>query len=149
MVLTYSVLVILLGKIMLVPFQPTAVLSANSAMQIAAILDRGIFNSTTKQLSDPRGYLSVYVQVLHPLIAGNCRVTLLAAISAEGRDFLDTINTLRLVCRIQNITTRMAHNQGAELDLLPLSQALPADVRPSVVCWTADLLLTLTVQHNL
>ena len=75
------------------------------------------------------------VQVLHPLIAGNCHVVLLAAVSADSDNFLDTTNTLRLTCRMQTVTAHIVHNQSAELDLLPISQALPADVRhPAFQC---------------
>ena len=46
------------------------------------------------------------MQLLAPLIAGNARTFLLAAVSPLGDDYLDTVNTLRLATRAQNIQVR-------------------------------------------
>jgi hypothetical protein len=91
------------------------------------------------------------VQMLHPLVAGNCRVTLLTMVSSDAASFLDTTNTLRLASRAQSISTSIVHNHMlfGELQLLPISQVLPADVCcPSLHAWLL-LLRTCTVAPRL
>ncbi|GMH42482.1 hypothetical protein BSKO_10401 [Bryopsis sp. KO-2023] len=44
-------------------------------------------------------------RLLAPLIAGNCRTFVLALVSGDPDDYLDTINTLRIATRAQTIKT--------------------------------------------
>lgn len=71
------------------------------------------------------------VQALHPIVAGNSRVTLVAAVAPAASAYLDTCNTLRLAVRSQAITTRMLRNpsMGPLLDIPPAWDALPPEVR--------------------
>lgn len=75
------------------------------------------------------------LQALHPIVAGNSRVTLVAAIAPAASAYLDTCNTLRLAARSQAITTRMLRNPstGPLLDIPPIWDALPPEVR-AVAC---------------
>lgn len=43
------------------------------------------------------------MHMLSPLLAGNARTFLLAAISPKPEDYLETVNTLRLAARAQKI----------------------------------------------
>jgi len=43
------------------------------------------------------------MQLVAPLIAGNARTFLLAAVSSHPNNYLETVNTLRIATRAQNI----------------------------------------------
>lgn len=71
------------------------------------------------------------MQALHPLVAGNSRVTLVAAVAPAAGAYLDTCNTLRLAARSQAIAARMLRNPstGPLLDIPLVWDALPPEVR--------------------
>ena len=76
------------------------------------------------------------VQALHPIVAGNSRMTLVAAVAPDPGSYLDTCNTLRLATRSQAIATRMLrnHSAGPSLDIPPVWEALPAEVCTIPTC---------------
>ena len=57
---------------------------------------------------------SPLMQLVAPLIAGNARTFLLAAVSSHPNSYLETVNTLRIATRalsIQASLSRMVHGQ--------------------------------------
>ena len=65
------------------------------------------------------------MQILGPLLAGNARSFILAAISPDPKDYLETISTLRLATRAQKI--QVSTTQGFPQ---PLKQETRKDARP-------------------
>lgn len=56
---------------------------------------------TAKRVTSARD--SPLVQLVGPLLAGDARTFMLAAVSPHPDDYLDTVNTLRIAARAQNI----------------------------------------------
>ena len=54
-----------------------------------------------KQVTSARD--GTLMQLVGPLLAGNTRTFMLAAVSPNADDYLDTVNTLRIAARAQNI----------------------------------------------
>ena len=57
--------------------------------------------SVAKQVMSARD--TPLVQLLGPLLAGNARTFMLAAVSPHPDHYLDTVNTLRIATRVQSI----------------------------------------------
>lgn len=57
--------------------------------------------SAAKQVTSARD--TPLVQLIGPLLAGNARTFMLAAVSPHPDHYLDTVNTLRIATRAQNI----------------------------------------------
>ena len=76
---------------------------------------------------------SKLTQHLGPLLAGNNRTFLLATVSPDGDDYIDTLNTLRVAHRATSITTACMKVKGVpmnDLAFLRLEQVLPPE-RPA------------------
>lgn len=58
-------------------------------------------DSTSKQVTSARD--GILMQLLGPLLAGNARTFMLAAVSQNADDYLDTVSTLRIATRALNI----------------------------------------------
>ena len=58
-------------------------------------------DSAAKQVTSARD--GTLMQLVGPLLAGNARTFMLAAVSPDADDYLDTVNTLRIATRAQNI----------------------------------------------
>ena len=58
-------------------------------------------DSAAKQVTSARD--GILMQLLGPLMAGNARTFMLAAVSQNADDYLDTVNTLRIATRALNI----------------------------------------------
>lgn len=58
-------------------------------------------DSAAKQVTSARD--GTLMQLVGPLLAGNARTFMLAAVSPNADDYLDTVNTLRIATRAQNI----------------------------------------------
>ena len=73
---------------------------------------------------------SKLTQHLGPLLAGNNRTFLLATVSPDGDDYIDTLNTLRVAHRATSITTACMKVKGVpmnDLAFLRLEQVLPPE----------------------
>eukprot|EP00898_Chlorokybus_atmophyticus_P005064 jgi/Chlat1/5559/Chrsp369S08997 len=72
---------------------------------------------------------SALAQQIGTLLAGNCKTHLLATVSFKEADYLDTVNTLRMLSRARPIYTPCMQTQNvslASLNLLPGEQVLSA-----------------------
>lgn len=58
-------------------------------------------DSAAKQVTSARD--GTLMQLIGPLLAGNARTFMLAAVSPDADDYLDTVNTLRIATRALNI----------------------------------------------
>lgn len=70
---------------------------------------------------------SLLTQHLAPLLAGNCKTTVLCTISGKGADFLDTNNSLRIVTRAASILTachRSPRVAPGSVPMLPAARVL-------------------------
>jgi hypothetical protein len=54
------------------------------------------------------------MQLVAPLIAGNARTFLLAAVSSHPNSYLETVNTLRIATRAQNIQVIEGTHQSSQ-----------------------------------
>eukprot|EP00892_Ulva_mutabilis_P001593 jgi/Ulvmu1/11434/UM076_0008.1 len=92
--------------------------------QLASGCAEGSASSSSAHMRDTK-----LTTALYPIVAGNSRMTLVAAVAPDAGSYLDTCNTLRLASRAQAITTRMLrnHSMGPFLDIPPIWEALPAE----------------------
>ncbi|KAL0045383.1 hypothetical protein WJX82_005375 [Trebouxia sp. C0006] len=63
------------------------------------------------------------MQLVAPLIAGNARTFLLAAVSSHPNNYLETVNTLRIATRAQNIQTACMRTTGVRPDQVQMVSA--------------------------
>lgn len=71
------------------------------AQKAAATPFHCLTGGTSRQVTSGRD--TSLMQLLGPLLAGNARTFLLAAVSAQPKDYLETMSTLRLAVRAQKI----------------------------------------------
>lgn len=74
------------------------------------------------------------MQMLSPLLAGNARTFLLATISGQPHDYLETISTLRLAIRAQKIQVCLKFPAALYLICIP-SCDLPCESQSAGACY--------------
>jgi len=71
-----------------------------------------IAGSAVRQVTSARD--TPLMQLVAPLIAGNARTFLLAAVSSHPNSYLETVNTLRIATRAQNIQVIEGTRQSSQ-----------------------------------
>lgn len=70
------------------------------------------------------------MQLVGPLLAGNARTFMLAAVSTHPDHYLDTVNTLRIATRAQNIQVTYMMHDGKHAYVGNLYVAARCDLKP-------------------